>query len=95
GLMSGLAARGRRAGADFALTGFDDIPEAAVSAPPLTTIAVAPRERGMQAARLVLERLAGAQGRPAAASTQAPRTIVADARLVVRASSLLAQGPDA
>jgi LacI family transcriptional regulator len=85
GLMSGLAARGRRAGADFALTGFDDIPEAAVSAPPLTTIAVAPRERGMQAARLVLERL-GNQARTA----QSPRTIVADARLVVRASSLVA-----
>ena len=85
GLMSGLAARGRRAGVDFALTGFDDIPEAAVSAPPLTTIAVAPRERGMQAARLVLERLADPQ-------RAAPRTIVADARLVVRASSLVAPG---
>ena len=85
GLMSGLAARGRRAGVDFALTGFDDIPEAAVSAPPLTTIAVAPRERGMQAARLVLERLAEPQR-----NARAPRTIVADARLVVRASSLVA-----
>jgi len=84
GLMSGLAARGRRAGVDFALTGFDDIPEAAVSAPPLTTIAVAPRERGMQAARLVLERLADPER-----STRKPRTIVADARLVVRASSLV------
>lgn len=85
GLMSGLAARGRRAGVDFALTGFDDIPEAAVSVPPLTTVAVAPRERGMQAARLVLERLAD----PARAS-RPPRTIVADARLAVRASSLVA-----
>ena len=85
GLMSGLAARGRRAGVDFALTGFDDIPEAAVSVPPLTTVAVAPRERGMQAARLVLERLAD----PARAA-RPPRTIVADARLAVRASSLVA-----
>jgi LacI family transcriptional regulator len=87
GLMSGLAARGRRAGVDFALTGFDDIPEAAVSAPPLTTIAVAPRERGMQAARLVLEGLADPQR-----NTRKPRTLVAAARLVVRASSLLIQG---
>lgn len=85
GLMSGLAARGRRAGVDFALTGFDDIPEAAVSVPPLTTVAVAPRERGMQAARLVLERLAD----PARTFRQ-PCTIVADARLAVRASSLVA-----
>ncbi len=83
GLVSGLAARGRRAGVDFALTGFDDIPEAAVSVPPLTTIAVGPRERGMQAARLVLERLADPQR-----AERKPRTIVADARLVVRASSL-------
>ena len=82
GLVSGLAARGRRAGVDFALVGFDDIPEAAVSVPPLTTIAVAPRERGMQAARLVLERLAD----PA----RTPRTTIADARLVVRASSFVA-----
>ncbi len=85
GLVSGLAARGRRAGVDFALTGFDDIPEAAVSAPPLTTIAVAPRERGMQAARLVLEGLADPQR-----AARKPRSIVADARLVVRASSLVA-----
>lgn len=84
GLVSGLAARGRRAGVDFALTGFDDIPEAAVSAPPLTTIAVAPRERGMQAARLVLERLADPRR-----SMREARTLVADARLVVRASSLV------
>ena len=96
GLMSGLAACGRRAGVDFALTGFDDIPEAAVSTPPLTTIAVAPRERGMQAARLVLERLADPQR-----ATHAARSLVADARLVVRASSLVApcthtaQGPAA
>ena len=92
GLVSGLAARGRRAGVDFALTGFDDIPEAAVSAPPLTTIAVAPRERGMQAARLVLERLAE---RTAPGAAHRPCSIVAEARLVVRASSqstIAAQG---
>ena len=58
GLMAGLATRGRRAGQDFAVTGFDDIPEAAVSAPPLTTIAVDPRARGRQAAELILQRCA-------------------------------------
>jgi LacI family transcriptional regulator len=86
GLASGLAALGRRAGADFALTGFDDIPEASVSTPPLTTIAVAPRERGMQAARLLLARLGG--------DTQTPRRTVAPARLVVRASSLVPHAPN-
>ena len=85
GLASGLAARGRCAGVDFALTGFDDIPEASVSTPPLTTIAVAPRERGLQAARLLLARLGG--------DAETPRRTVAPARLVVRASSQLPQHP--
>jgi LacI family transcriptional regulator len=82
GLMSGLAALGRQAGRDFAVVGFDDIPEAAVSTPPLSTIAVAPRERGMQAARLVLARLRGDGG--------IASTTVAPAELRVRASSLVA-----
>jgi len=84
GLLAGLAACGRRAGADFGVVGFDDIPEASVATPPLTTVATNPRERGMQAARLVLERLQG-KGGP-------PRSTVAPARLVVRASSLGSPG---
>ena len=79
GLMAGLATRGRRAGQDFAVTGFDDIPEAAVSAPPLTTVAVEPRARGRQAAELILQRLRDPQ-------SPAPLTIP-PARLLVRASS--------
>jgi LacI family transcriptional regulator, galactose operon repressor len=82
GLMSGLAARNRHAGRDFAVVGFDDIPEAAVAVPPLTTIAVAPRQRGMQAARMVLARLQG--------DDDAPRTTIAPAELRVRASSVFA-----
>jgi LacI family transcriptional regulator, galactose operon repressor len=82
GLMSGLAARNRHAGRDFAVVGFDDIPEAAVAVPPLTTVAVAPRQRGMQAARLVLARLRG--------DDDAPRTTIAPAELRVRASSVFA-----
>lgn len=79
GLIAGLAARGRRAGDDFAVVGFDDIPEASVSAPPLTTIAVDPRARGRQAAELILQRLR-APDAPA-------RTTVAAVQLQVRASS--------
>jgi LacI family transcriptional regulator len=56
GLMLGLAKRGLRAGPDFSVTGFDDIPEASASTPPLTTVAVDPRERGRQAAQLALRR---------------------------------------
>ncbi|MBD7955127.1 LacI family DNA-binding transcriptional regulator [Stenotrophomonas sp. Sa5BUN4] len=57
GLMLGLTSRGIRPGGDFAVTGFDDIPEAAVAVPPLTTLTVDPRARGRQAAELLLQRV--------------------------------------
>ncbi|MBB5359057.1 LacI family transcriptional regulator [Rhodanobacter sp. ANJX3] len=79
GLMLGLNQRGLRPGRDFALTGFDDIAEAALGMPPLTTLSTAPHERGMQAAQLMLQRL------------HEPRTpnrqTVAPVKLVIRASS--------
>jgi LacI family transcriptional regulator len=79
GLMLGLNQRGLRPGKDFALTGFDDIAEAALGMPPLTTLSTAPHERGMQAAQLMLQRLH---------EPHAPnRQTVAPVKLVVRASS--------
>ena len=57
GLMLGLTSRGIRPGTDFAVTGFDDISEAAVAVPPLTTLTANPRERGRQAAALLLQRI--------------------------------------
>lgn len=85
GLMMGLAARGRRPGHDFAVVGFDDIPEAAVSVPPLTTVATEPRALGRQAASWIL----GHAGRPA----QPPQRIIAPVRLVVRESSAAPASP--
>jgi len=82
GLMLGLAARGIRPGRDFSLTGFDDIPEAALSTPSLTTLAADPRERGRQAARLLLQRIAA----PAAQADAVTRTI-APVQLRIRQSS--------
>ncbi len=78
GLMLGLASRGIRAGRDFSITGFDDISEAAATTPALTTIAVDPRERGRQAAELLLQRI----DHPEAA----PRHTVATVELRVRES---------
>jgi LacI family transcriptional regulator len=79
GLMLGLGARGVRPGAEFALTGFDDITEAALSTPPLTTLAVQPRECGRRAAQLLLDRVR---------EPDAPvKRVVAPVRLVVRGSS--------
>jgi LacI family transcriptional regulator len=79
GLQLGLMARGLRPGSDFAVVGFDDIPEASVSVPPLTTIATEPRARGRQAAECILARVRNAQ------LPRARRT--APVHLVVRESS--------
>jgi len=57
GLQLGLVARGRRPGHDFAVVGFDDIPEAALAMPPLTTVATEPRALGRHAAERVLARM--------------------------------------
>jgi len=79
GLMLGLHQRGVQPGREFALTGFDDIAESALGVPPLTTLAVAPRARGRQAAELILERLRDPQA--------VTRRIIVPVQLVVRASS--------
>ncbi|GFZ93272.1 LacI family DNA-binding transcriptional regulator [Dyella caseinilytica] len=79
GLMLGLHQRGLQPGRDFALTGFDDIAEAAVSAPPLTTLAVTPRARGRQAAELILQRLQD--------PSSSPRQTIVPVQLLIRESS--------
>jgi LacI family transcriptional regulator len=79
GLQLGLLARGVRPGGDFAVTGFDDIPEAAVSMPPLTTVSTEPRARGRQAAERILARARDPQLSPARS--------MAPVQLVIRESS--------
>ena len=46
------------------VVGFDDVPEAALWSPSLTTISVSPRQLGEGAARLLLERAIGTQTDP-------------------------------
>ncbi|GAB3048676.1 LacI family DNA-binding transcriptional regulator [Stenotrophomonas tumulicola] len=79
GLMLGLTSRGIRPGGDFAVTGFDDIPESAVAVPPLTTLTVDPRARGRQAAELLLQRVQSPDA--------PPRQTVAPLQLRIRESS--------
>ena len=59
---------------DLSVVGFDDIPEAALAEPPLTTIHVSAAENGRSAARLLL------QGGP-------PQQVVTPVTLVVRGST--------
>jgi len=78
GVMLGLRAAGLEPGRDFAVMGFDDIPEASLWVPPLSTIEVRQDAIGEAAADLLLQRLAE-PSRPVA------RTIIEPA-LVVRRS---------
>ncbi|WP_429001375.1 LacI family DNA-binding transcriptional regulator [Xanthomonas arboricola] len=82
GLMAALTKHGIVPGRDFAVTGFDDIAEAALFTPALTTLAADPRARGRQAAQLVLQRI----GNPELASQQ----LTAAVALKIRASSACA-----
>ena len=78
GVMLGLEARGLKPGRDIAVTGFDDVPEASLSRPALTTVATTPRQIGQEAARLLLRRIADPQG--------SLERVILPSRLVVRES---------
>jgi DNA-binding LacI/PurR family transcriptional regulator len=59
GALQACADLGRRVPDDLALVGFDDIPMAALVAPPLTTCHVPRYDLGDQAMRLLLKRIDG------------------------------------
>ena len=61
GALKVLHDRGLRVPADVALVGFDDIPAAAVTNPPLTTVAQPHWEMGRRAVELLLERVASSE----------------------------------
>ncbi len=64
GVMSGLRSLGIEPGHDIAVTGYDDIAEAEISAPTLTTVWNGQQEAGRLAARAMLEILAGTPPSP-------------------------------
>ncbi|MGB3501734.1 MAG: LacI family DNA-binding transcriptional regulator [Mesorhizobium sp.] len=59
GLMNGIARAGLVPGVDISVTGYDDLEEAAIATPALTTVWNGQREVGRRAARALLDRLAG------------------------------------
>ena len=79
GFMYGLSRAGLRPGVDIAVTGYDDIDEAAIATPPLCTVSNGQSEVGRRAAEALLARLAG---QPAA-----DETILITPELRVRQSS--------
>lgn len=78
GVMLGLQAHGHMPGQDFAVIGFDDIAEAALWHPPLTTISIGPRQIGGTAAQRLLERIA--------CPDDPPRRVILPPSLVIRTS---------
>lgn len=58
GASQGLLRMGLRPGPDLSVVGFDDIQDAAVTTPPLTTMAVKPYQLGRRLARTLLDRIA-------------------------------------
>jgi DNA-binding LacI/PurR family transcriptional regulator len=59
GLMNGIARAGLVPGVDFSVTGYDDLEEAEIATPALTTVWNGQREVGRRAARALLDRLNG------------------------------------
>ena len=57
GACLGLARSGLRPGRDISVIGFDDIQDAAVATPSLTTMAVSPQKLGRKLARVLLDRI--------------------------------------
>ena len=75
GAMLGLQSRGLQPGQDFGLVGFDDIEDAALVRPALTTIAIKPKEIGEAAINLLLDRIEHPD-KPYLSKVQAPELIV-------------------
>ncbi len=61
GLMNGMARAGLTPGEDISVTGYDDLEEAMIAMPALTTVWNGQREVGRLAARALLDRLGGAE----------------------------------
>ena len=78
GAMQALSAAGKTPGQDFALVGFNDVAEAVLCRPALTTIATTPGKIGEVAAELLLDRIAH--------PNQPSRKLILRPRLIVRES---------
>jgi LacI family transcriptional regulator len=80
GLLHGLLTRGVRVPEEIAVVGYDDIPFAACTQVPLTTVAVPMRRMGELAAEILFDRLDGV-------GPGEPRQVLLPPELVVRVSS--------
>jgi LacI family transcriptional regulator len=84
GVMLGLRQVGREPGRDFAVMGYDDLAEAELWTPALSTIAIDSVAIGAAAAQLLLERIEHPDARP--------RRVVLQPKLILRESSCPPRG---
>ncbi len=80
GAMCAIHDSGLHVPEDFSVIGFDNVPLAAYTSPPLTTVHQPTPEQGRQAATLLLERIEGDRAK-------ARREIILDCQLIVRGST--------
>lgn len=77
--MAAIREKGLAIPDDISIIGFDDIPQASFTSPPLTTVAQPIQDIGRIAADLLIERISGSTSRPS-------QMIILDVKLVVRGS---------
>jgi LacI family transcriptional regulator len=84
GIYDALSERGLNCPADVSVVGHNDMPYVDMLSPPLTTVRIAQRNMGNQAARLLLDRIA--------AATAGRERIVLEPSLIVRGSTAKPKG---
>lgn len=80
GAVDAIATAGLAVPDDVALVGYDDIEAASLARPPLTTVLNSAYDMGVQAGRMLLDRMTGAYD-------GSPRVVTLHSRLVIRQSS--------
>ncbi len=75
GVLDALNEAGLGVGRDFSVVGFDDVAGARHTLPPLTTVAVYPKELGRRSAAALLRRMSG-PGEPAGENILTPSLVV-------------------
>jgi DNA-binding LacI/PurR family transcriptional regulator len=81
GIIQAARDRGLRIPGDLAIVGFDDVPLAALTSPPLTTVQQPIEEQGRRAAEILLARVESSEELPR-------QEIVMDCSLVIRESTV-------
>ncbi|GJJ24946.1 LacI family DNA-binding transcriptional regulator [Bacillus velezensis] len=79
GVMQGIRKAGLVPGEDIDIVGFDNVPEAEISYPPLTTVSSFPRQSGKEAAQLLHHKITNSQHKK--------QRIILAPELVIRESS--------